>query len=182
MLAAGAEKIRAYQIFSLLSLIYVCRFRFNFQEGKNATLPAETFCNLSIPRGDMTKEKIMSMFDAMGFDVELNGNGDIAISHHGFTMYASTEENDPYYARFWAYVFVTPKAGIDDYAARKLADHFEDSHKGVKIRFMKASDSSFHFRVTVENLADAECLERFADRILEAVSYTCFRLREELSA
>ena len=114
----------------------------------------------------MTIEQILQLLQAEGYLPRLDDDGDIAFKAQGRHVFASAQESDPDFMRFFLDLYID--AGETSEAVLlQAANHVQRKLKCVKAMLLRNNEEGFVVRFSVEHFTDMDVLSRCATRCID---------------
>ena len=114
----------------------------------------------------MTIEQLLQLLQAEGYLPRLDDDGDIAFKAQGRHVFASAQENDPDFTRFFLDLYID--AGETSEAVLlQAANHVQRKLKCVKAMLLRSDEEDFLIRLSVEQFTDMDVLSRCATRCID---------------
>ena len=114
----------------------------------------------------MTIEQIFQLLQAEGYLPRLDDDGDIVFKAQGRHVFASAQEDDPDFMRFFLDLYID--AGETSKAALlQAANHVQRKLKCVKSMLLRSDEDGFLIRLSVEQFTDMDVLSRCATRCID---------------
>ena len=113
----------------------------------------------------MTIEQILQLLQAEGYLPRLD-DGDVVFKAQGRHVFASAQENDPDFMRFFLDLYID--AGETSEAVLlQAANHVQRKLKCVKAMLLRSDEEGFLIRLSVEQFTDMDVLSRCATRCID---------------
>ena len=113
----------------------------------------------------MTIEQILQLLQAEGYLPSLD-DGDVVFKAQGRHVFASAQENDPDFMRFFLDLYID--AGETSEAVLlQAANHVQRKLKCVKAMLLRSDEEGFLIRLSVEQFTDMDVLSRCATRCID---------------
>ena len=113
----------------------------------------------------MTIEQILQLLQAEGYLPRLD-DGDVVFKAQGKHVFASAQENDPDFMRFFLDLYID--AGETSEAVLlQAANHVQRKLKCVKAMLLRSDEEGFLIRLSVEQFTDMDVLSRCATRCID---------------
>ena len=113
----------------------------------------------------MTIEQILQLLQAEGYLPRLD-DGDVVFKAQGRHVFASAQENDPDFTRFFLDLYID--AGETSEAVLlQAANHVQRKLKCVKYMLLRSYEDGFVVRLSVDLFTDMDVLSRCATRCID---------------
>ena len=113
----------------------------------------------------MTIEQILQLLQAEGYLPRLD-EGDVVFKAQGRHVFASAQENDPDFMRFFLDLYID--AGeTSESVLLQAANHVQRKLKCVKAMLLRSNEEGFVVRFSVELFTDMDVLSRCATRCID---------------
>ena len=114
----------------------------------------------------MTIEQLLQLLQAEGYLPRLDDDGDIAFKAQGRHVFASAQENDPDFTRFFLDLYIDARE-TSEAVLLQAANHVQRKLKCVKAMLLRSNEEGFVVRFSVELFTDMDVLSRCATRCID---------------
>ena len=128
----------------------------------------------------MTIEQIFQLLQAEGYLPRLDDDGDIVFKAQGRHVFASAQEDDLDFMRFFLDLYID--AGETSKAALlQAANHVQRKLKCVKSMLLRSDEDGFLIRLSVELFTDMATLSRCATRCIDILCTAAHSVQKSIT-
>ena len=113
----------------------------------------------------MTIEQLLQLLQAEGYLPSLD-DGDVVFKAQGKHVFASAQENDPDFTRFFLDLYIDARE-TSEAVLLQAANHVQRKLKCVKAMLLRSNEEGFVVRFSVELFTDMDVLSRCATRCID---------------